>query len=191
MERANRGYAECFGSLEHRKGKSYNILTFTNADEVELLVNGKSLGVKKNATDDIKKRNMISWPNVPYEEGEIVAIARKNGKEVARHQVETAGKAVALKIEAENNDFKANGMDLKYVKVYAVDSKGRIVPTATGEVTFEVSGNAKLYAVDNGDHSSDELFDSNKRQLFNGFAMAILRSTQTAGEVEIRAMFRD
>jgi beta-galactosidase len=69
-------------------------------------------------------------------------------------------------------------MDLKYVKVYAVDSKGRIVPTATGEVTFEVLGNAKLYAVDNGDHTSDELFDGNKRQLFNGFAMAILRSTQ-------------
>ena len=54
---------------------------------------------------------MISWPNVPYEEGEIVAIARKTVK-VARHQLETTGKAVALKMEAENNDFKANGMDL-------------------------------------------------------------------------------
>ena len=169
------------------KGKSYNILIFTNADEVELRVNGKSLGIKKNPSDDIKKRNMISWPNVPYEEGSITAIARKDGKEVARHQLETTGKAVALKLEAEKNDFRPNGMDLKYVKVYAVDSKGRVVPTATGEVTFDVSGCAKLYAVDNGDHTSDELFDGNQRHLFNGFAMAILRSTKTAGKIEIRA----
>ena len=169
------------------KGKKYNILTFTNGDEVELLVNGKSIGIKKNIIDDVRKRNMISWQNVPYEEGKITAIARKDGKEVARHQLVTTGKAVALKIELENNNFKANGMDLKYVKVYAVDSKGRTVPTATDEVTFDVSGVAKLLAVDNGDHNSDELFDTNKRQLYNGFAMAILRSTQTAGQVKIKA----
>ena len=168
------------------KGKNYNIFTFTNADEVELLVNGKSIGIKKNITDDIKKRNMISWQNVPYEAGKITAIARKNGKEVARHQLETTGKAVALKIELENNNFRANGMDLQYVKVYAVDSKGRTVPSTTGEVTFDVMGNAKLIAVDNGDHTSDELFDGNKRQLYNGFAMAILRSEKTAGQAKIK-----
>ncbi len=168
------------------KGKSYNIFTFTNGDEVELLVNGKSIGIKKNITDDIKKRNMILWQNVPYEAGKITAIARKNGKEVARHQLETTGKAVALKIELENNNFKANGMDLQYVKVYAVDSKGRTVPATTGEVTFDVMGNAKLIAVDNGDHTSDELFDGNKRLLYNGFAMAILRSEKTAGQAKIK-----
>jgi beta-galactosidase len=54
-------------------------------------------------------------------------------------------------------------------------------------VTFDVSGCAKLYAVDNGDHTSDELFDGKPRQLFNGFAMAILRATKTAGKIEIRA----
>lgn len=169
------------------KGKSYNILTFTNGDEVELLVNGQSLGIKKNIADDIKKRNVISWQNVTYREGKIVAIARKNGKEVAHHQLESTGKAVALKIELENNKFTANGMDLQYVKVYAVDSKGRFVPTAEGEVSFEVSGVATLAAVDNGDHTSDELFDGNKRKLFNGFAMAVLRSQKTAGQVKIRA----
>lgn len=129
---------------------------------------------------------MILWQNVPYEAGKITAIARKNGKEVARHQLETTGKAVALKIELENNNFKANGMDLQYVKVYAVDSKGRTVPATTGEVTFDVMGNAKLIAVDNGDHTSDELFDGNKRLLYNGFAMAILRSEKTAGQAKIK-----
>jgi beta-galactosidase len=78
-------------------------------------------------------------------------------------------------------------MDLQYVKLYAVDSKGRVVPTAQGEVVFEVSGAAKLIAVDNGDHSSDALFDGDRQLLHNGFAMAVLRSGQTAGQVKIMA----
>jgi beta-galactosidase len=168
-------------------GKKYNIFTYTNAEEVELSVNGKSLGIQKNIVDDINRRNMVYWQNVSYQKGKIVAIARTGGKEVARHQLETTGKAVALRIEIENNHWKADGMDLQYVKVYAVDSKGRVVPTSDGVVTFDVSGAAKLIAVDNGDHSSDELFAGNKRQLHNGFALAVLRSVQAGGEVKIKA----
>ena len=166
-------------------GKKYNIYTYTNADEVELLVNGKSIGVQQNSTD-VKKRNVIFWKDIPFAPGKITAIARRGGKEVARHELETTGKAVALKIETENADWKADGMDLQYVKVYAVDSKGRKVPTATGELTFEVSGAARLIAVDNGDHSSDDLFGGNKKALHKGFAMAILRSEQTAGTVKLK-----
>ena len=222
-------------------GKQYNLFTYTNADEVELLVNGKTIGVRKNNTD-VDKRNMISWQNVPYQKGSITAIARNDGKEVARHTLETTGKGVALRLETENAAWKADGMDLQYVKVYAVDRNGRIVAdfpaapataaapativpsftttgtstvaavaatvaavaaataaTATavgawsdqspqaGEVTFEITGAARLIAVDNGDHSSDELFAGNKRRLHKGFVMAILRSTQTAGTVKIKA----
>jgi beta-galactosidase len=166
-------------------GKKYNIFTYTNADEVELLVNGKSVGIQQNSVD-VNKRNMIFWQNIPYVPGKITAIARKDGKEVARHQLETTGKAVALQIETENAAWKADGMDLQYIKVYAVDSKGRKVPTATGEVSFEVSGAARLIALDNGDHSSDDLFNGNKKRLHNGFAMAILRSNQTAGTVKLK-----
>lgn len=168
---------------------SQNLYTYTNADEVELLVNGKSAGVKKNDRTDINRRNIIYWENIPYGKGgKVIAIARNNGKEVARHQLETTGKATALKMVIENpNDWKADGMDLQYVKVYAVDSKGRVVPTTEGEVTFEVSGEAKLIAVDNGDHYTDELFSGNTKKLHKGFVMAILRSNQTGGEVKIKA----
>jgi beta-galactosidase len=166
-------------------GKKYNLYTYTNADEVELLVNGKSIGVQQNSTD-VKKRNTIYWKDVPFSAGKITAIARKGGKEVARHELETTGKAVALKIETENPNWKADGMDLQYVKVYAVDSKGRKVPTATGEVTFDVNGAATIIAVDNGDHSSDDLFAGNKKVLHNGFAMAILRSAQKGGNVKLK-----
>ncbi len=166
-------------------GKKYNLYTFTNADEVELFVNGKSLGIKKN-NSEYSKKNMIFWSDVSYMPGKITAVARTNGKEVALHQLETTGKAVALKIETENADWKANGMDLQYVKVYAVDNKGRKVPTATGEVSFDVSGAARLIAVDNGNHFSDELFGGNKRMLHNGFAMAVLRSERKTGDVKIK-----
>lgn len=167
------------------EGSKYNLYTYTNADEVELLVNGKSIGVQKNSTE-VTKRNTIYWKDVPYAAGKITAIARKAGKEVARHELLTTGKAVALKLETENPNWKADGMDLQYVKVYAVDSKGNKVPTATGEVTFDLNGVATIIAVDNGDHLSDDLFDGNKKKLYKGFAMAILRSGQKAGTVKLK-----
>lgn len=169
-----------------KEGSKQNLFTYTNAEEVELFVNGKSIGVQKNSTE-INKRNMIYWKDVPYQSGKIIAVAHTGGKEVARHQLETTGKAVALKVELENNYWKAGGMDLQYAKVYAVDNKGRIVPTAEEvEITFDISGAASLIAVDNGDHYSDELFAGNKRRLYNGFALAILRSGQTAGNAVLK-----
>lgn len=170
------------------KGTLLNLFTYTNAEEVELLVNGKSLGIRKNNINDINQRNMILWQDIPYSPGKVTAIARNNGKEVARHQLETTGKATVLRMEIENGDWKAGGMDLQYVKIYAVDSKGRKVPDVETEVTFDLSGAAKLIAVDNGDHFTDKIFsEGNSIMLHNGFAMAILRSERTSGEVEIKA----
>jgi beta-galactosidase len=166
-------------------GKLYNIYTYTNADEVELLVNGKSIGIQKNSTDE-RKRNTIFWKDVPYSAGKITAVALSNGKEVARHEIATTGKAVALQVEIENSDWKADGMDLQYVKVYAVDSKGRKVPTTPGEVKFDLTGAASLIAVDNGNHSSDDLFAGNKKVFHNGFAMAILRSGLKPGNAKLK-----
>lgn len=168
-----------------KEGESYDINIYTNADEVELLVNGKSLGVQPNSPE-VKKRNLITWRNVPFAPGTITAIARQGGKIVAQHELQTTGKAVALKMETENVSWKADGMDLQYVKVYAIDGEGRKVVTTAGEVQFEVSGAGRLIAVDNGNHSSDDLFAGNKKVFHNGFAMAILRSEQAAGTVTVK-----
>ena len=170
-------------------GSMQNLYTYTNADEVELLVNGKSMGIRKNDRTDITRRNIIYWENIPYGKGgNIIAVARNNGKEVARHKLETTGKATALKMVVENpKDWKADGMDLQYVKVYAVDNKGRVVPDTKDGVTFKVSGAARLIAVDNGDHFTDELFTGNTKKLHKGFIMAILRSDRSGGEVVITA----
>ena len=167
------------------KGSKHNIFTFTNADEVELLLNGKSLGVQHNDTTDIRKRNMIYWKNVPFEPGRLTAIARKHGIEVARHQIETAGKAVALKAICENNDWKGDGMDLQYIRIYAVDKKGRVVPDIESPVKIEVKGSAVLKAVDNGDHYTNELFNVNPKNMKEGFIMAILRSCRNPGKITV------
>jgi len=166
-------------------GKKYDLYTYANAEEVELLVNGKSLGVRQNSAD-VGKRNVIFWKDIPFAPGTITAIGRSGGKEVARHELETTGEPVGLVMEAENTTWKADGLDLQYVKVYCVDSKGRKVPTAAGEIAFDVSGPARLIAVDNGDHASDRLFGSNKTALHKGFALAILRSEKTAGAVKLK-----
>jgi beta-galactosidase len=169
-----------------KAGSRQNLFTYTNAKEVELLVNGKSIGIQTNAISDPSQRNAIFWKNVPYTPGTITAIARSDNREVARHRLETTGDATTLRIEIENENWKADGMDLQYVKVRAVDDQSRNVLTAAGEVTFEVSGAARLIAVDNGDHASGELFGGNKRSLHKGFAMAILRANQTPGPVKIK-----
>lgn len=182
-------------------GTRQNIYTYTNADEVELTYNGKSLGIQKNDTTDVDKRNIILWSGIEYAQGgTLVAVARKGGKEVSRDELTSTGKAVALKLVAEGNTpqdvfdpkkdtWKADGMDLQYVKAYAVDSKGRIVADATDEVTITVSGSARFLAMDNGDHYTSDLFraEDNTKKMQRGYMQAILRSSQTAGKVTVSA----
>ncbi len=165
-------------------GETYTIYTYTNADEVELFVNGKSQGVKHNTLDP-KKRNKIKWEGVKYEPGKIEAVARRKGKIVARHKVETADKATALSLEMDNDEWKADGQDLQHIRVVAVDKKGRRYPMANEMLTFTVTGDAVLQAVDNGDLTSDELATGNHRSLFRGSALAILCAGEKAGKVTL------
>ena len=153
-------------------GSTQAVYVFSNADEVELFANGKSLGVKKNDRSDIDRRNVFLWSEVAYGKGgKLLAVGRTGGKEVARHQIETTGKAVALKAVLEPSDGP-----LSYVRVYAVDSKGRTVMTAKADVSFNLSGSGEIIAIDNQDHYTDELFNVNPKALKDGFVMAIVRS---------------
>ena len=171
-----------------------NVFTFTNADEVELFYNGKSLGVQKNDTTDIARRNIILWSGIEYGTGgKLVAVARTDGKEVARDEIETTDKAVALKIVEETfpipsvqgrESWCADGMALKYLNIYAVDAKGRIVASATDEVNVNVEGAATFVAIDNGDNCTDDLFlNVTTKKMQTGYMQCILRSTRKAGKV--------
>ncbi len=169
-----------------KASSSMSLYTYTNADEVELLVNGKSIGTKQN-TKNPKNRNKIKWDNVKYEAGNIEAVAKTGGKVVARHKIETTSEAVTLKAASDNPEWKADGMDLQHIRIEAVDKKGRRVKGASSKVTFTVDGPAELAGVINGDITSEELTVGNTRRLYNGTATAILRSTGAAGKVTLTA----
>lgn len=168
-------------------GDSVTLYTYTNADEVELRLNGKPLGRKKNAISDSKQRNRILWADIPYKKGRIEAIAYNDGKEVARHNLTTTGNAIRLKMTADNDTWKADGMDLQHVRIEALDSKGRRDRSASGKIIFSVEGAAEIVGVINGDINSPELTVGNSRSLFNGAATVILRSTKEAGTVKLTA----
>ena len=177
-------------------GEQVSLYTYTNGDEVELFLNGKSLGVKKNSNDP-KLRARIKWDNIAYAPGTLVAVAKKNGKVVARHQIETTGEAVALKLVPDAENWHADGKDLMHVRVYAVDKKGRRVlnvkdAKAFDKLTFTVKGDANIVAVDNGNIASDELHIGKtqlektiQRNLFQGSALVILRAGNKPGKIEL------
>ena len=177
-------------------GEQVSLYTYTNGDEVELFLNGKSLGVKKNSNDP-KLRARIKWDNIAYAPGTLVAVAKKNGKVVARHQIETTGEAVALKLVPDVETWHADGKDLMHVRIYAVDKKGRRVlnmkdAKAFDKLTFQVKGDANIVAVDNGNISSDELHIGKtqlektiQRNLFQGSALVILRAGDKPGKIEL------
>ena len=174
------------------------VYAFTNAPQAELFLNGKSLGIKPNDGKG-NMQHVIMW-DVDYVPGSLLAIARdEKGQETARHEIQTAGKVVKLKIEKENHvwsahgnssnvttDFIANGMDLLYLNVTAVDAKGRIVPDYDGELTVSINGAANLLALDNGDHYTDELFAGiTTKKMQGGRMQVILRSKHEAGKVTV------
>jgi len=177
-------------------GEQVSLYTYTNGDEVELFLNGKSLGVKKNSNDP-KLRARIKWDNIAYAPGTLVAVAKKNGKVVARHQIETTGAAVALKLVPDMETWHADGKDLMHVRIYAVDKKGRRVlnmkdAKAFDKLTFIVKGDANIVAVDNGNIASDELHIGKtqlektiQRNLFQGSALVILRAGDKPGKIEL------
>ena len=177
-------------------GEQVSLYTYTNGDEVELFLNGKSLGVKKNSNDP-KLRARIKWDSIAYAPGTLVAVAKKNGKVVARHQIETTGEAVALKLVPDAENWHADGKDLMHVRVYAVDKKGRRVlnvkdAKAFDKLTFTVKGDANIVAVDNGNIASDELHIGKtqlvktiQRNLFQGSALVILRAGDKPGKIEL------
>lgn len=175
-------------------GEKVSLYTYTNADEVELFLNGKSLGVRKNS-EAPKLRARIKWDDIAYAPGVLLAVARKNGKVVARHQIETTGEAVALKLVPDIETWHADGKDLMHVRIYAVDKKGRRVlnvkdAKAFDKLTFTVKGDANIVAVDNGNIASDELHIGKtqlektiQRHLFQGSALVILCVGDKPGKV--------
>lgn len=162
------------------EGEKIRVVAYTNASEVELFLNGKSLG--KNA---VEKYGHGEWL-VPYERGELTAVAYESGAEVARDTVKTSGKAARLKLRLENDDIAANGRDMAVFTCYVEDENGVVVPDASPLVTFHAEGAGVVYSTgsDVSDHVS--LF-SPIRKMRAGTITVAVKLKKTAGELVLTA----
>lgn len=163
------------------EGEHIPVFVYTNAEEAELFLNGKSLGKKvkgKDLTDipaqfrgfplgTYASKYRLSW-EVPYEAGDLKVVAYRDGKVVAEDQVQTSGMPASIVLEADRSEIDASGEDLSFITVRVVDAAGNFCPLADNRINFSVSGVGELEAVGNGDQTSVEQFQDDHIKAFNG-----------------------
>ena len=186
---------------EGREGQEIPVMVYTNQDEAELFLNGKSLGRKKrfsepfempvgqNVSPDgkFKTKYRLVW-QVPYQPGTLKVIAYHNGKQSAVQEVKTAGAPARVELVPDRNIITADGDDLSFVAVRIEDKDGNLCPLATNLVHFDVSGPGSIAGVDNGNAATVEPFQADHRQAFNGLALLIVRSKESeAGRIHVVA----
>lgn len=182
------------------EGKTIPVYCYTNLDEAELFVNGKSMGKKVKGKDlteikvgflryepkTFKSKYRLSW-DVPYQAGNIKVVGYKNGKVVKEEQIFTAGKPAKVSVSVDRKEIAADGSDLAYVTVRIEDKNGNLCPNADNLVNFSVKGAGELLAVDNGNQISLESFQANHRKAFSGMCLAVIKSSKKAGTIKLTA----
>jgi len=163
-------------------GDTVDVWAYTNGNEVELFLNGASLGVKRKQGDVFH----LMW-RVAYAPGTLRAVARKGGAVMATTEVETAGPPVRVALAPDRSALRADGDDLSFVTVQVLDRAGVVIPTADRLVRFRVSGDARIVGVDNGDQISHASLKADRVNLFNGKALVIVRAGKRAGTATLTA----
>ena len=184
-----------------REGQAIPVMAYSNAEQVELFLNGKSLGKKTvrgepveipvgpniSETRKFASKLRLQWL-VPYQPGTLRAVAYKGGQQVAVDEVRTAGSPARVSIQPDRARLKADGDDLSFLTVRIEDKDGNLVPGSDNLVRFQVEGAGRLEAVDNGNAASIESFQASERKAFSGMALLIVRSDRNrAGEIRVRA----
>ena len=177
----------------NRIGQVTPVYCYTDYDEAELFVNGKSQGrIRKNPAERLD-RYRLRWNNVKYEPGELRVVAYdQNGNAAAEQTVRTAGKPTAIKLDAwtqsDHADLKADGQDLAFVTVSLEDKDGTFVPTATDQLRFEVEGAGTFRGVCNGDATSLEPFTEPTMRLFAGQLVVVVQAARQCGTLTLRVI---
>lgn len=155
---------------------------YNNADEVELFLNGQSLGKKSKEQEKFH----VMW-RVPYKAGTLKAVSYKNGKEVLTREVKTTSEPVSIKMTADRAVIDADGKDLSFITVEVLDKDGNVVPTADNLINFSVDGAGQIVGTDNGDPTDSLSLKKPQRKLFNGKALVVIQSTRNAGKITVKA----
>ena len=159
-----------------------NVEVYSNAEQVELFLNGRSLGSKARPSDDAPR----NW-QVPFEPGTLRAVGTAGGKVVATHELRTAGRPARVLLSVDKARLSNAWDDVVYVEATVVDADGVIVPTASDLVTFNAAGAGRVVAVDSGDNASHEPFQASQRRAFQGRCFAVLKATAPRGRVNVTA----
>ncbi|MEO8110335.1 MAG: beta-galactosidase GalA [Ginsengibacter sp.] len=167
-----------------KEGQPIDVWVNSNADNVELFLNGKSLGKK-----DMPRNSHLQW-KVNYEPGTLSAVANKNGRKLTA-SVETTGDPAEVVITPYKTTMLADGKDATVINVKVIDKQGREVPDANNLIQFTLTGDAKIIGVGNGDpssHEADKCIDGNwQRSLFNGKCQVIVQAGSEAGIIKFKA----
>jgi len=170
-------------TVKHLKpGQLVDVWAYSSCEEVELFLNGRSLGTDRKTGDDLH----FAW-KVPYEPGTLKAIGRTKGKETLTTEIKTAGLPAKINLIADRKTIKADGQDLSYVTVQVTDKDNNPVPYANNLVYFALQGDATIAGTDNGNPLSMESFKSHEKRAFNGKCLLVIKSGDTAGTVKITA----
>ena len=189
---------------EGREEESIPVFVYTNAEEAELFLNGKSLGKKVKGKDKTPiPINFIDWEGgryqgdflspyrlmwkVPYQKGKLSVKAYDNSKLVAQAERITAGNPAKIRLIPDRSNIKANKDDLSFITVEVTDEQGNICPNASNNIHFEVSGVGVIAAVGNGNAASTASFQSNQRKAFQGKCLLVIKSIDKSGEIHIKA----
>ncbi len=161
-----------------------NVEIYSNCKEVELFLNGQSLG-KKEINPDASPRNWL----VPFAPGVLKAVARdENGKEIATDELRTAGKPAKIVLSTETKILSPDFDEVAIVRAKITDAAGIEIPRATDFISFQVSGPGVIAAVDNGDNASHESFQAGERRAFQGECVAFVKATAVSGKITLTAV---
>jgi beta-galactosidase len=154
---------------------------YTNCDEVELFLNGKSQGKQK--AEPFKK---LIWP-VNYKPGKLEAKGYSAGKMVTNDIIETTSTPAQVALNSDVNIIKADGCDVAVIRVVIKDDKGRVVPTANNLIKFTIEGPGKIIGTGNGNPTSKEPDKASQRMAFNGYCLVLVQSEKQAGIIKLKA----
>ena len=158
-----------------------NVEVYSNCEQVELFLNGKSLGVKPRPTDDSPR----VW-SVPFAPGTLKAIGMNVGKQAATYELRTAGRPTQILLSADRASIAPIWDDVSYVTATVADDNGVIVPNANDLISFKIGGPGVIAAVDSADNNSHEPFQATARRAYRGGCFVIIKAI-AAGKMTLEA----
>jgi beta-galactosidase len=181
----NGGVGELLANWTPTDSDTYDdarVEAYSNADEVELFLNGQSLGAKARPQDDSPR----SW-NVTFAKGSLRAVARNKGQEVASDELKTAGAPARIELATSKPALAASWDDAAFVTARVVDADGVTVPNARSAITFSLGGKAVIAGVDNGSVTSHEPYQTNRCVAAQGQCVAVVKAAAAGGKITIKA----